>query len=93
MEEICFYTEAKEVTIVWVFSEEKKLNVIFYGLEIISPGVVLNICWDWCQTTKDLFAGDPKHELLKNPEISSVSASHISERVGVGCFCSITNLS
>lgn len=41
MEETCFYTEAKEVTIVCFFSEEKEFNIIFYGLDIISPGMVL----------------------------------------------------
>lgn len=72
MEETCFYIEAKEVIIVCFFSEEKELNIIFYGPEIISPGVVSQICWDWCQTNKDLFAGDPKHEPLKSPDRKSV---------------------
>lgn len=76
VEETCFYTEAKEVTIVWLFSEEKELHIIFYGLEIISRRVVLHICWDCCQA-KDLFTGDPKHEPLKNPEISRFCQSHL----------------
>lgn len=55
-------------------------------MEIISSGVVLQLCWDGAKLLSSLFAEDPKREHLKSLESSFVSARVTSEKGLRGTF-------